>query len=515
MVRITTTEALTGGIINRIFHARVVTDSVETDSVERAAITRNGCFVKLPAVLRSIRKRWLAVVALAFLGVVLAAIVTSRIPAQYASRVTFFVSTPVSSTSQLFNASQFGADRVNSYVKLVGSDELARRIVKAQHLGDDPHHVASQLSATADLNTVLLTATATGPTPSMAESLARGIQTQLGPLVQELDVTPASKTPAVELSVVTGPTEAVQTDPKRKLNLSVGLLLGLLAGLAWALLREMTDTSVKAVDQLGDVSGQPVLGTASLASRGSNPLMPRDDGYNPLAEEIRQIRTNLQFVNVDRPPKVIAVSSAVSGDGKTTMSIDLAAAFSEGGQQVLLVDADLRRGQVARYLDLDGTVGLSDILANRVELDDVIIEKQPHLWVIPSGTVPPNPVELLDSRHMSTLLNEMSERFDIVIVDTPPVLPVTDGAVVASKSDGVILVARHGVTKRAQVEEATAAVNAVRAQCLGWILNQVPRTRRDRSYYSYQSAASPSTMGSSVKTDDSLAEASKTGSRKK
>lgn len=439
----------------------------------------------LPAVIRNIRKRWLAVLAFALLGVALAAAMTSRISPQYASKVTFFVSTPTSTSAQLFNASQFGTDRVNSYVKLVSSDELARRIMKEQDRKGDPHQLATHLSATADLNTVLLTAQATGSTPTEAQRLAQGVETQLGALVQDLDVTPASKTPAVELTVVTGPTNAVQVEPQRKLNLAAGLILGLVIGLAWAILRELSDTSMKSVDQLGASSGHAVLGAVSMAARGSSPLLAASSTYPPLTEDVRQLRTNLQFVNVDRPPKIIAVSSAVSGDGKTTMSIDLASAFAEGGQRTLIVDADLRRGNIANYLDVDGAVGLSDILANRAQFDDVVVEIRPRMWALPAGTVPPNPVELLDSQHMTLLLRELGERFDIVIIDTAPMIPVTDGAVVASKSDGVIMVARHGATKKAQVEQAMAAVTAVRARCLGWILNQVPRTRRDRSYYSY------------------------------
>lgn len=455
--------------------------------------------VDLPAIFRSIKKRWVGVLGLTILGVALMAGVTSRTPTQYASSVTFFVSTPTTTTAQLFNASQFGTDRVNSYVKLVSSDELARRIMKAQGRSGDPHQLANHLSATADLNTVLLTAQATGSTPGEAQRLASGIKSELGSLVQDLDVTPASKTPAVELTVVSGPTKAVQTEPKRKLNLAVGLLGGALVGLAWAVLRELSDTSIKSADQLGEVASEATLGACSTAAKGSSPLIRLEDGYNPIAEEVRQIRTSLQFINVDRPPKILTVSSAVGGDGKTTTAINLATVFAESGQRTLLVDADMRRGRMAEYLSIDGTVGLSDILANRVQLDDVLVETGPRSWVLPAGTVPPNPAELLDSQHMTQLLRETAARFDVVILDTPPLVPVTDGAIVAAKSDGLILVARYGSTKRAQVEHTMDAVTAVRARCLGWILNQVPRTRRDRSYYSYSPDTEAKTAAAEVR----------------
>jgi non-specific protein-tyrosine kinase len=200
--------------------------------------------------------------------------------------------------------------------------------------------------------------------------------------------------------------------------------------------------------------------------------------------QARQLRTNLQFVDVDHPPRAVVVTSAVPGEGKSTTAANMAITFAQAGSRVLLIEGDLRRPKVAEYLGVEGAVGLTNVLVGQVGIDDVL---QPWgrsgLWVLPSGSVPPNPSELLASQNMTELLRDLETRFDLILIDAPPLLPVTDGAVAAARADGALLVVRYGHTTRAQVQLAVESLEAVDAHLLGCVFNMAPA--KGGSAYSY------------------------------
>lgn len=207
---------------------------------------------------------------------------------------------------------------------------------------------------------------------------------------------------------------------------------------------------------------------------------------SPRAEAFRTIRTNLQYVDVDNPPKAVVVTSSMPGEGKSTTACNLAIAIAQGGARVLLLEADLRRPRVAEYLQVDGSRGLTDVLVGRLPLPQSVIRWQRGLLdLLPAGTIPPNPSELLGSRHMASMVQELRKRYDMIIIDAPPLLPITDAAILSTIVDGAILVARHGVTRRDQLHSAAEALHQVNAPVLGTVLNFVP-ARKGRAYgYGY------------------------------
>jgi capsular exopolysaccharide synthesis family protein len=224
-----------------------------------------------------------------------------------------------------------------------------------------------------------------------------------------------------------------------------------------------------------------------------------EDAQSPRSEAFRQLRTNLQFVDVDRPRKVILVTSSMPGEGKTTTLLNLAIALASAGTRVLVIDADLRRPKASDLLGLDRTVGLTSVLAGRVRPEQVI---QP--WgggvfdVLAGGPLPPNPSELLASNHMHVLLAELRERYDTILIDAPPLLPVTDAAAVAPATDGAILICSFKKTTRSQVESAVQALSAVSAPLLGTVFNMVPSSgprayAQYNSYYRSQQSDRPAT----------------------
>jgi capsular exopolysaccharide synthesis family protein len=254
--------------------------------------------------------------------------------------------------------------------------------------------------------------------------------------------------------------------------------------------REMLDNTVKNSEALQELVGAPVLATVPTdASAPKAPLITGDATRSPRAEALRQLRTNLQFVDVDRPVRVLVVTSALPGEGKSSTAVNLGVVFAEAGQRVLLIDADLRRPKLAEYLGVEGAVGLTNLLAGQAKPDDVVQPWGPNLWVLPSGFIPPNPSELLASRHMADLLRMFRERFDMVIIDSPPLLPVTDAAVLSTCADGAVMVARAAKTSSSQISGALRALQAVNARLLGCVLNMVPARLSDPYAYYYGSGS--------------------------
>jgi capsular exopolysaccharide synthesis family protein len=248
-------------------------------------------------------------------------------------------------------------------------------------------------------------------------------------------------------------------------------------------LREALDTSIRTPAELEEIAGVPVLGSIVF-----DPSADRVQALVGLAaqgrraEDFRQLRTSLDFVHTVQSVQVLAVTSAVAGEGKSSTAVNIAVMAAERGARVLLVDADLRRPRIGTYLGLESSVGLTTVLTGRVSFDKAV-RTWGELKVLPSGALPPNPTELLDSVGMADLLAELRGRFDLVVLDTPPVLAVADAVVCSSIVDGTLMVYRYGRTRRAQLAGALHALRGVQARIVGTVLNARPRRGADGGYY--------------------------------
>ena len=426
---------------------------------------------------QAVRKYWWLVLLMTGLCVGASIVLTYTATPQYESSVTFFVSTSANADGTALQADQYAQRRVNSYVGLLTSEKLAQSVIDNAHLDMTVSEVTGSIAAAADLNTVLLTATVTNSSPERSLAIATAISTQFGQMVAQLDNHGSPENANVVLNVVSGPTlNPVPVSPRKTLNIGLGVLLGLALGLAAAILREVLDNTVRSPQVLRTMSEAPVLGVIA-ADRGSkkSPLIVDNHARSVRAEAFRQLRTNLQFIDAARPVGVLVVTSSIANEGKSTTAINLAVSFSDSGRRVLLIEADLRRPRVAEYLDLEGAVGLTNVLVGQAAIDDVL---QPWgrggLTVLPSGTIPPNPSELMGSPLMAELIIQLRKSFDMIIIDTPPVLPVTDAAVASRLVDGVVLVVRYGKTTRNQVSTALRSLTAVDARVLGTVLTMSP-----------------------------------------
>lgn len=440
--------------------------------------------------LRAVRRHWWLTVSAVLLGVGAGVGVTAMTPPEYAASVTFFVGTQTKGVSDAYQGGLFSQQRIKSYADLLTSDRLAQAVVGRESQARSASQLQAAITATPVPDTVLLQATVTDRNRNRAVVLTRAVADAFVDLVQTLETPPGGSSPTVWVEVVAGPTLAdgpVAPQPVR--NVGLGLAVGLLLGIGAAVLREVLDTSVKSASSLAELTGSPVLSSVPVDSRArKDPLIVAGSAGSVRAEALRQLRTNLQFVNVDEPARTLVVTSAVPGEGKSTTACNLAIVFAEAGKRVVLVDADLRRPRLAEYLGVDGTVGVTNVLAGQATVDDALQEwGTSGVFVLPSGSVPPNPSELLGSRNMASLLESLRGGFDMVIVDTPPLLPVTDGALAATLVDGTVLVFRCGKTSAAQVRSASEALAAVDAKVLGSVLNMTPRKgEAGYAYYGYE-----------------------------
>ena len=441
--------------------------------------------------LRAVRKRWWMVVGATTVAVGVAIAVTLLTPPKYAASVTFFISTRGTEVTQAFQGGQFAQQRVKSYVDVLTSNRLAQAIVAGGPINLDAETVQTEISAQVVPDTVLVEATVTDGDRARALQLAQSLAAEFPALIAKLETPPGSKTPTVGVQIIAEPRLAeapVSPQPLRNVGLSVAL--GLIVGVGAAALRESLDTTIRSPEALTKAADAPMLCAIPFDSKAEKfPLITEGSAQSSRAEAMRQLRTNLQFVNVDRPLRSLVVSSAVPGEGKSTTVCNLGIAFAEAGKRVILVDADLRRPKVAEYLGLEGAVGLTNILAGQASVRDAV---QPWgssgLWVLPSGYVPPNPSELLGSGNMADLLAALSSGFDVILIDTPPLLPVTDAAVMATVADGCLLVSRYAKTTTTQAAMASGALAAVGAKLHGCVLNMIPAKHTNQyAYYSYTS----------------------------
>jgi capsular exopolysaccharide synthesis family protein len=220
---------------------------------------------------------------------------------------------------------------------------------------------------------------------------------------------------------------------------------------------------------------------------GRRPLIVQADPQGARAEAFRQLRTNLQFVDVANHPRSIVLTSSIPGEGKSTTTANLAITLAAAGARIALIEADLRRPKVSEYMGLEGGVGLTTVLIGQAVLEDVL---QPwgdgRLHVLPSGQVPPNPSELLGSQAMDDLLRKLEADFDMVLIDAPPLLPVTDAAVLSRLAGGAVVLIGSGRTNRDQLARSFDNLRAVDARVLGVILNLLPS--RGPGGYAYYGA---------------------------
>ena len=444
--------------------------------------------MELREVLTALRAAWWFPVVGLVTGALAALAVSLLQTPEYTSETQLFVSTTdATSTSDVFQGSQFSQQRVTSYAQLLTGEEMAQRVIDRLDLDMTAGQLSDGVSATAVTDTVLIDITVTDPSAAQAQRIATALGEEFTTFAAELETTDVSGASPVKVTVTDSPSKPVSpSSPQTTRNLALGGLVGALMGAVLAIARTRLDRSVRDAEEAAELAGAPVIGVMLRDDSLHTKHVIERNSQTRTAEAYRQLRTNLQFLNIDEPPKVIMVSSAVPSEGKTTVAVNLALTLAEAGRAVTLVEGDLRRPRVTRYLGMVGGAGLRNILAGSAELEDVL---QPYgdgdLKVIAAGPTPPNPSQLLASSHMFRLIDELRGTNDFVLIDAPPVLPVADASALSVIVDGVVLSIRYGSTRKEQVQQTRATLERLGARTLGVILNMVPPKAAITSAYGY------------------------------
>ncbi|RBY74808.1 hypothetical protein DQ239_18620 [Blastococcus sp. TF02-09] len=448
-------------------------------------LLERGLQLDLKDVLQAVRSGWWWLVTGLLVGLAAAGLLSWLTTPLYSSSTQLFVAVAGSTDTSAAQAGNlFSQQRVTSYVPLLTGKSLAGEVVDELDLDLTPGQVADKVSAEVLPESVVVQVTVTDTSAERAQAIAAAMGRRFSERVTELeaDVTAVRVTTTEQAEVNPEP-----VSPAMNRNLALGGVLGLLIGLGLTLLRSRLDNTVKTGDDVQTLTGAGVIGTVLEDPKlDDEHVVTARDGHSLSSESFRAIRTNLQFLNVDSPPKVIVVTSSVPGEGKSTLAVNLGTALAQSGSRVILVEADLRRPRVTRYMGLVSGAGLTNVLAGTADLAEVT---QPwgdgKLSVLAAGPMPPNPSELLGSEHMRALLEELRQEHDFVVIDTPPLLPVTDAAVLSVAADGCLITTRHGVTRREQLAEASSVLARIDARLLGVVLNRVPQSAAIARGYGY------------------------------
>ncbi|MFC7263055.1 polysaccharide biosynthesis tyrosine autokinase [Streptomyces lutosisoli] len=445
--------------------------------------------------LKALARRWPTVVVCLVLAIGAALAVTGLSTSVYEARTQLFVATRTSEdTAQMNQGQSFSQARVQSYAEIVTTRQVTAPVVRELGLPTTPEELASRITAVAPLNTVLIDITVKDTVPARAALIANAVAQRFSAVVERLEtpkrtiqrsgkrhaddappVSPVSLGITQEAVAPTGP-----VSPRPLLNLAAGVLGGLLLGAGLVALRETLDTTLETSEALGEFIELPGLGTIPYDKNAPRQPLVSADGHSKRAEAFRKLRTNLQFSQVDDPPRIIVVTSSVPGEGKTNTAVNLALSLAEAGVSTCLVDGDLRRPCVASTFGLVQDAGLTTVLIGQARIEDVMQQVGGGLSVLASGPVPPNPTELLASARMQEMLRELADTYEVVIVDTAPLLPVADTVGLASLAQGALLVVRAAKTSREQVRTAAESLERVGVRVLGTVFSVAPLPKGSR-----------------------------------
>lgn len=425
---------------------------------------------------RALRGWWIMALGLV-LGAGAALVVTSQLSPVYQSTLTFYVVAPASERLTPLQADELVRGRIVAYPGLMTSDQFLERIIASGNLSLTEDEVRSRISASGDSETRTLEVIVRDGDPARSLDIASEIAANFGQLVEDVERAPGSTTPGTSLTAISGPSLISEpVSPRPTLNLAIGALFGTGLGAAIVVMLIRMDSTVRTVDQLAVIDALPLAALPYDAD--SRKLIPGSEDYasSRLAEAIRGLRTSIQLQSNKTPVRVVAVSSAAVSEGRSTTSIGLAVSLAETIRKVVLVETDLRHPSLAATLKLGQGPGLSDVLQGKVELRSAL-QRLGDVDVLVAGGGVDRPSALLADDRFSHMLAVLRTEYDFVVLDTPPLRPLTDAALICRTADATVLVTRYGRTTRDDVADGFRILASERCRVLGTVLNMVPGRR--------------------------------------
>ena len=442
----------------------------------------------LPDYLRLLRRSLLLIVALVVAGGAAGYLIGAAQPPKYRSTAQAYVSAESAlSLSDLSQGAAFAQQVVTSYADIATTAYVLDAVTADLGLHMSRATLAGEVSVVPATNETVIAVTVTDSSPTRAAAIANSVTTHLATAVADLTPDAGSKAAIKVVPVDPATPSSTSVAVSSRLTAIIGAVAGLLLAVVLAVLREILDTKVRTEDDATRATGGPMLGVTYRAARRRPAVVTDAAGRGVEVEAYRTLRNNMRFVEIGAKRSFV-ITSSTAAEGKTTTAVNLAVVLGDLGERVALVDADLRRPTVSTQLGLDGTVGLTDVLIGSVELDGALQAwGDSGLMVLPSGQVPPNPNEILQTQAMADLLDRLTERFDVVLLDTPPLVAVSDGAVLARWTTGAILVVASGEARRAEVHRALTVLERAGAGLVGVVLTKA--TQRGVPAYDYAARA--------------------------
>ncbi|MFK4806919.1 polysaccharide biosynthesis tyrosine autokinase [Microbacterium sp. ZW CA_36] len=443
------------------------------------------------SLLRLIRHHWAVVVSCILLGVLAGWTLVVSTPREYTASADVFVTvTGGASTGELAQSSNFSQLQARNFSAIATREVVLAPVIESLDLDVTISQLRRQVSTSVPLNTSVITISATDESPARAAAIANSVSKFLAEVVPSLTPRVDGQSP-VRLQVIeSAKPPTAPSSPNVPLLLLTGLLAGLVAATVFVVLRGVVDARVRDKEQVTEITGLPVLGVISFDRRAQRDPIAVIKAGSRRGEEYRQLRANLRFLQPGEVHKVFSVTSSRPGEGKSATAANIAAALAASGLAVCLVEADLRRPTLGDLLDLPEYSGFTDVLTGDIALEDAIVSWGPDdLKVLLAGSRPPNPSELLESTAASAALQRLRERFDVTIIDCPPINPVPDGAVVARLLGGVILVIGARVLRVRELRRALDRLTSLGTSVEGAVFN-MSRSREDHRY-EYAPAKAP------------------------
>lgn len=435
-----------------------------------------------------LRRGWLIVLIGTLAGIAggLTLTIAQRPLYQATSRVYVSIQS-AGSVTDLSQGSAFTQQAVKSYADIASTPFVLDGVIRQLRLRTSATDLAKQIEASSELDEVVIDIKVSNHSAALAAAISNTTAQRLSAAAEELTPDTTNATSGVKLTIVqAASTPQTPVSPLIAVNLLLGALGGVALGTACAFGRDALDTRVRRATDLETAFDTPQLGAVpTFAPQTPTPLPDTpNSSLSPIAESYKTLRTNLQFI--PRPNRtncrVYVVTSSTPGEGKSTTAANLASTMARSGQRTLLIDADMRRPMIANYLGIEGGIGLSDILVSATDIAHATQTwGDSGLEVIPAGHKTPNPSELLGSSDMASLINALRTDYDVLILDSPPVLPVADATILATMADDVLVVCRIGKTHKAELRESLHRLRQLNARVAGLVATHV-RTRGPDAY---------------------------------
>lgn len=396
------------------------------------------------------------------------------------------------STGSFFQAAQLASEKAQVYVPVFQSTIVSQGVIDRLNLDTSPGELARGITASHEAGSLIINVNATASTPEDAQKIADAVVLEANEQVRQLE---GSRSPVEIVLMASSVFGTPEKSPSTSRYLFIGAVLGVLLGVILALIRDATDKKIRDSGEAAHALGAPSMGEVPLLVTGDSHSGKNLNNQQLFEESLRKIRTNLRYARLDSELRCILVTSALSGEGKSTISTRLARVMALAGSEVLLIEADLRRPVLRQRFNIPSNrPGLTHLLLGAVSLEETICKTEtPGLNVMVAGDIPPNPSELLGSQRMSELIAFLSKKY-IVIIDTAPVLPVSDAAALSHATDGVLVVSKYKSTTSVDLNAVGEALRAVDAPILGIVLNKVVNTRATTYTYSSHKQGHLSTL---------------------